>query len=80
MEATGSIAADTTQAFTLTNSAIAANDILILMHRSGGTLGAYILTATPAAGSAAIQVHNATAGALAEAVVIAFAVIKSVVA
>jgi hypothetical protein len=64
--------------FTLTNSVIAANDVLILNNAATGTLGAYCFGARCAAGSASITVRNLTAGALSEAVVIAFAVIKAV--
>jgi len=74
------LSANTTVSFTLTNSAIAANDLLVLNHVSGGTAGAYALNAQAAAGSASINVRNITAGSLSEAIVIGFAVIKSVVA
>jgi hypothetical protein len=63
--------------FTLTNTQIAATDVLMLNHVSGGTLGTYIFVARCAAGSATISVRNITAGDLAEAVVIGFAVIKA---
>ena len=75
-----SLAAATTVTFTLTNSTIAATDLLVLNHVSGGTAGAYLLNAQAAAGSASINVRNLTAGALAEAIVIGFAVIKAVTA
>jgi predicted aconitase with swiveling domain len=71
------LAADTTVSFTLTNSSIAAGDILVMNHISGGTAGSYLLNAQSAAGSASINVRNITAGSLSEAIVIAFAVIKS---
>lgn len=74
------LAADTTVAFTLTNSAIAATDLVYIQHDSVGTMGAYSFGVTPAAGSALISVHNNTPGALAEAIVLRFAVIKGVVA
>ena len=74
------LAANTTVTFTLTNSQIAATDVLILNHTSGGTAGAYTLNAQVAAGSATINVRNVTAGALSEAIVIRFAVIKAVTA
>lgn len=74
------LAAATIVSFTLTNSTIAANDILILNHISGGTAGAYTLNAQSAAGSASINVRNATAGSLSEAIVIAYAVVKAVIA
>jgi hypothetical protein len=69
--------ADTTVSFTLTNSSITANDILVLNHISGGTAGAYVLNAQAAAGSASVNVRNITAGSLSEAIVIGFAIIKS---
>jgi hypothetical protein len=71
------LAADTTVSFTLTNSSITANDVLILNHISGGTAGSYLLNAQAAAGSASINVRNITAGSLSEAIVIGFAVIKT---
>ena len=75
-----SLAADTTVTFTLTSSTIAATDLLVLNHVSGGTAGSYLLNAQCGAGSGAINVRNVTAGALAEAIVIGFAVIKVVTA
>jgi hypothetical protein len=71
-------ASDTTVSFTLTNTVIEANDILILNHISAGTAGSYLLNAQSAAGSASINVRNITAGSLSEAIVVAFAVIKAV--
>jgi len=68
--------ADTTVSFTLTNTSIAATDLLVLNHVSGGTAGAYVLNAQAAAGSASINVRNITAGSLSEAIVIGFAIIK----
>jgi hypothetical protein len=73
-----SLSAATVVSFTLTNSTIEAGDIIVMNHISGGTLGAYIFNASTAAGSASINVSNWTSGALAEAVVIRFAVIKVV--
>jgi hypothetical protein len=74
------LAADTTVSFTLTNSTIAATDVLVLNHVSGGTAGSYLLNAQAAAGSASINVRNITGGSLSEAIVIGFAVIKAVIA
>ena len=74
------LAADTTVSFTLTNTVIEANDILVFNHISGGTAGSYLLNAQSAAGSASINVRNITGGSLSEAIVIAFAVIKAVIA
>jgi hypothetical protein len=72
--------ADTTVSFTLTNSVIAAGDVLILNHISGGTAGSYLLNAQSAAGSASINVRNITTGSLSEAIVIAYAVIRATTA
>jgi len=74
------LVAGTAVSFTLTNSQIAATDLIIINHVSGGTTGAYMFGARAAAGSATITVRNVTTGDLAEAVVIAFAVIKATTA
>jgi hypothetical protein len=74
------LAGDTTVSFVLTNTVIEANDILVMNHISGGTAGSYLLNAQSAAGSATINVRNITTGSLSEAIVIAFAVIKAVIA
>ena len=62
--------------FTLTNSRIAAGDILLVSHQSAGTIGAYTLTAQTGSGSALIAVRNITVGTLSEAIVINFMVLK----
>ena len=74
------LAANPTVSFTLTNSTIAATDLLVLNHVSAGTAGSYALNAQAGAGSASINVRNITAGSLSEAIVIGFAVIKAVTA
>ena len=63
--------------FTLTNSNIGANDMLLLNHFSGGTIGAYALAANTAAGSAQITVRPIFTTTVAEAPIIQFALIKS---
>lgn len=75
-----SLAAATIVSFTLTNTAIAATDHVIVHHVGTGTLGAYTVTAAPAAGSAIIYVRNNSAAALAEAIVLHFTVVKAVTA
>lgn len=69
-------------AFTLTNSAIEATDVVAVSVKSGGTAGAYLVSAgAVAAGSCSITLFNCqTAGNLSEAVVLSFAVIKAVAA
>jgi hypothetical protein len=70
---------DTSVSFTLTNSAIANTDVMIINHVSGGTIGAYTFNAVCGAGNASITVRNITAGNLSEAVVIRYAVIKAAI-
>lgn len=74
------LAAGAIVSFVMTNSKIAAGDVLILNHLSGGTPGAYVLNARSGAGSVTIDVANRSAGSLSEAIVIAFAVVKAVAA
>lgn len=75
-----SLAAAAIVSFALTNTCIAAGDVLVLNHVSGGTGGAYNLNAQCGAGTATINVRNNTAGALGEAIVLCFHVMKGVVA
>ena len=70
--------ANTSTTFVLTNSTIAANDILVFNHVSGGTIGAYNFNAVAGSGSATVTVRNLTSSTLTEAPVISFAVIKAV--
>ena len=72
------LAANTNVAFTLTNSTIAAHDILVFNHVSAGTIGAYNFNAVASSGSAVVTVRNTTGGSLSEAPVVSFAVIKAV--
>jgi hypothetical protein len=75
------LAAATIVSFVFTNSAVAADDLIVCSHHSGGTIGAYTINArATGAGTAAIDIRNNTAGSLGEALVIKFAIIKSVVA
>lgn len=69
------LAADTVVSFTLNNSFITAGSVLVINHVSAGTLGAYIVTYTPAGGSATIYLTNISTGALAEAIVLRFLVL-----
>jgi hypothetical protein len=70
--------AGTIVSFVLNSNQIAATDVLVLNHISGGTPGSYTLNAQCGSGSATINVRNNTAGNLSEAIVIQFAVIKGV--
>jgi len=75
-----SLAAATTVSFTLTNTAIAATDLVTIAHQSGGTMAAYTIAATANAGSATVYVRNNTAAALAEALVLRMSIFKQVTA
>jgi hypothetical protein len=78
--AADNLAANTTSAGAVwTNTLIGANDVIVLTHSSGGTLGGYSIAVTPAAGSATIYIRNNTSGALAEAPIFRFAIIKAAV-
>jgi len=71
-----SLAAGTSVTFTLTNSKISANDVVVVSVSGGGTAGAYWpYVASQTSGSAVIGLYNNTAGPLAEAVIINFVVI-----
>lgn len=76
----GALNAATIVSFTVTDSACAATDCIHVQHDSVGTLGGYTVCGnTPASGSFQISVRNNTAGSLSEAIVLRFAIIKSVV-
>jgi hypothetical protein len=71
-----SLASQAVVLFTLTNSTIGVNDVIAVSISGGGTVGAYWpYVASLAAGSAVIGLFNNTAGPLAEAVIVNFAVI-----
>ena len=70
------LAANTAVSFTLNNTFISANDIVITNVSGGGTVGAYTTyVSSMTTGSAVITLRNMTAGPLSEAVVINFALI-----
>ena len=74
-----SLGATTNVTFTLTNSLISVNDVLILNVAAGATAGAYnCWVSSLAVGSATITVRNISASPLAEAVTINFAIIHCV--
>jgi hypothetical protein len=77
-----SLAANTAVTFQMNNSACELGDVIIVNHDPiiGGTVGAYVLTGYVAAGHMKVTIRNVTAGALAEAVGIRFAIFKAVTA
>lgn len=67
--------------FTLTNSRIAATDVVLVTIASGATTNTYTVNVTAtAAGSCRIQIGNVSGSSATEALVLNFAVIKSVAA
>lgn len=74
-----SLGATTNVSFTLNNSFISSNDTLILTISGGATVGAYNCWVNSlSSGSASITLRNTTGGALAEAVIINFALIHCI--
>jgi len=72
------LASVTNVTFTLNNSFISANDILILNVGSGATAGAYNCWVSGlSAGAATITLRNISGGSLSEAVVVNFALIHN---
>ena len=76
--AADALAANTAVSATWTNSKIAATDVVILNHSSGGTLGSYHYNVACGSGTATLTVRNISSGSLSEALVFNFVVIKSV--
>lgn len=73
-----SLAAGATVFFTLNNSVIAANDLVIVNRKSGGTDGVYRVwcdAVAGAGGSCVICIQNTSGGALAEALVLQFGLV-----
>lgn len=67
--------------FTVTNSAVAANDVPVIAIKSGATANSYnVGVDAVAAGSFHVYISNLSAGNLGEALVLNFAVIKAVAA
>lgn len=76
MNAAG-LAANAEVSFTVTNTTVAATDVVAVCHGSAGTAGAYNVGAnTIASGSFKITVGNVSTGTLSEAIVINFVVLK----
>ena len=74
-----SLSAAAEVSFTLTNSVIAATDVVMICIGSGATAGAYnVQCDAVAAGSCRISIGNMSSGSLGEAIVLNFVVIKAV--
>jgi len=73
------LAGNTAVSFTLTNSLISANDVIILNVSGGATAEAYTTyVSSMTAGSASLTLRNLTAGSLSEAVILNYAIIHCV--
>lgn len=67
--------------FTVTNTAVAATDVIVVNHASVGTAGNYhVWVSAVASGSFKVSVRNVSGGALSQAIKLNFAVIKAVAA
>jgi len=63
--------------FQVNNDRVAATDVVVVNHGSGGTAGAYwLVVSTVAAGSFKVTVGNLSGGSLSQAIVINYALIK----
>ena len=75
------LAHQTVVSATWSNSKIAATDVVIINHKSGGTVGVYTFNVSCGAGTATLYIrNNQTSGTLSEALVLSFVVIKGVTA
>jgi len=73
------LAGNTAVSFTLTNSLISANDVIILNVSGGATAEAYTTyVSSMTTGSASLTLRNLTAGSLSEAVILNYAIIHCV--
>jgi hypothetical protein len=77
----GALAAGAIATFVLNNSTVAAGDMIVTSHHSGGTVGPYLINGrVTGAGTASVAVRNTSAASLSEAIVIKFAVIRGTTA
>jgi hypothetical protein len=74
------VAAQGTSVFVLTNTLIAATDLVIVQHISGTNGGAWNFSCVPASGSVSITVRNVSTASITEATPLRFTVIKGVTA
>lgn len=73
------LAGNTAVSFTLNNSLISSNDVLVVNVSAGGTAGAYTTyISSMTTGSAVVTLRNLTGGSLSEAVVLNYAIIHCV--
>jgi len=76
-----SLSSNTAVSFVVTNSEVAATDVVIVNIAGGATLGAYVVSIDAVTnGTFTVTLYNRGGGPLGEAVVVNFAIIKSVAA
>lgn len=63
---------------TWTNTLMAATDVVIISHKSGGTVGSYTFNVACGAGSGTLSIRNNTAGNLTETLVLSYVLLKGV--
>jgi hypothetical protein len=78
--AADALAANTIVSATWTNSLIAATDVVIINHKSVGTIGAYTFNVACGSPTSTLYIRNNTSGSLSEGIVLSFVVIKGVTA
>jgi hypothetical protein len=76
--AADALAANTIVSATWTNSLIAATDVVIINHKSVGTIGAYTFNVACGSPTSTLYIRNNTSGSLSEGIVLSFVVIKGV--
>jgi hypothetical protein len=77
----GSLSSNAEATFTVNNSTVSSTDVIIVNHASVGTSGAYVvMISNVSSGSFNITVSNISGSSKNEAIVLNFAVIKSVTA
>jgi hypothetical protein len=73
------LAGNTAVTFTLNNSFISTNDLVVVNVSAGGTAGAYTTyVSSMTTGSVALTLRNLTGGSLSEAVVLNYAIIHCI--
>jgi hypothetical protein len=78
--AADALAANTIVSATWTNSLIAATDVVIINHKSVGTIGSYTFNVACGSPTSTLYIRNNTANPLSEGIVLSFVVIKGVTA
>ena len=78
--AADALAANTIVSATWTNSLIAATDVVIINHKSVGTIGAYTFNVACGSPTSTLYIRNNSGSSLSEGIVLSFVVIKGVIA